>query len=140
MNTNASILVVDDDEAALKSHCQVLDTANFAVQVARCRDEALEMLAHGAFDTVLLEYVMSGSAGLAVLCAIKDLYPDTEVVVISRTPSVNHAKEAIRLGASDYLAKPVPPDQLIGATVRAVRQKKWALRRIFARDPVWFTH
>ena len=140
MNTIPSILVVDDDETALQCHCKVLATANFAVQVAKCRDEALEMLAHGAVDIVLLEYVMSGSDGLAVLCAIKDLCPDTEVVVITRAPSVKHAKEAIRLGACDYLAKPVPPDQLIMTMVRAALQKKWARRRIFARDPVQLTH
>ncbi len=137
---NASLLVVDDDETALQYHFKVLATANFAVRFAKCCDEALEMLAHGAFDVVLLEPAMSGGDALAALCAIKDLCPDTEVLVITRAPSIKNAKEAIRLGACDYLTKPVAPDQLILAAARAALQKKWALHRIPARDPVQLTH
>jgi len=137
---NPSVLVVDDDETALQYHFKVLTTAKFAVQFAKCCDEALEMLAHGAFDVVLLEPVMSGGDGLAALCAIKDLCPDTEVLVITRAPSVRSAKEAIRLGACDYLTKPVPPDQLILAAAQAALQKKWTLHRTSGRDTLRFTH
>jgi DNA-binding NtrC family response regulator len=77
---------------------------------------------------------MSGSDGSKVLRAIKDLWPDTEVVIITGAFSVKNAKEATRLGACDYLAKPVPPNEIIMAAARAAVQKPSALRRISVRD------
>ncbi len=140
MNTKTRVLVVDDEEPVLQRYREVLVSANFTVQVATSGDEALEILAHQAFDVVLMEYLMPGSDGLAVLRTIKDLWPDTEVVVITGAPSVAHAKEAIRLGAFDYLAKPVPSDQVMMAAAGAAMQKKWALRRIPGRDSAQLTH
>ena len=140
MDINARVLAVDGDETVLRYYCRVLAGANCAVRTAKTGEEAQEMFAHEAFDVVLMEYVIPGSDGHVVLRAIKDVWPDTEVVVITAAPSVGHAKEAIRLGACDYLTKPVAPDQLILAAARAALQKKWALHRIPARDPVQLTH
>jgi DNA-binding NtrC family response regulator len=124
----------------LECYGRLLASANFAVQAAKTGDEALEILAHRGFDVVLMEYLMPGSDGLAVLRAIKNLWPDTEVVVITGAPSVEHAKKAIRFGACDYLAKPVPPDEVSKAVARAAIQKKWALRRIPGRNSAQPTH
>lgn len=140
MNTNARVLIVDDDEVVLRHYRRVLASANFTVQIAKCGDEALEILADQAFDVVLMEYLMPGSDGPVVLRAIKDLWPDTEVVVITGAPSVKHAKEAIRLGACDYMAKPVPPDEVIKAAAHAALHKKWALHRVSGRETLRFTH
>ncbi len=140
MKTSGSVLVVDDDGTVLRSSRSVLASANFAVQTAKTGDEALKMLAHQAFDVVLMEYPMPGNDGFAVLRTIKSLWPDTEVVVITGAPSVQHAKEAIRLGACDYLAKPVPPDAVIKTAACAAMKKKWALRRISIQDPGQPTH
>jgi len=140
MNINARVLIVDDDEIVLRYYRRVLAGANFLVRAATTGDEALEMLAHEAFDVVLMEYVIPGSEGHAVLRAIKDFWPDTEIVVITGAPSVGHAKEAIRLGACDYLVKPVPSDEIIKVAARAALQKKWALHRIPAREQVQLTH
>jgi len=63
-----------------------------------------------------------------VLRTIKDRWPESEVVVITGYPSIESAKEAIRLGAYDYLAKPVGPDEVIDAAARAILHKDWTLR------------
>lgn len=135
MKTSGSVLVVDEDETVLRSSRSVLASANFEVQVAKTGDAALKLLAHQAVDVVLMGCPMPGNDGFAVLRTIKSLWPDMEVVVISGAPSVQHAKEAIRLGACDYLAKPVPPDAVITAAACAAMKKKWALRRISIREP-----
>ena len=140
MDINARVLAVDGDETVLRYYCRVLAGANCAVRTAKTGEEAQEMFAHEAFDVVLMEYVIPGSDGHVVLRAIKDVWPDTEVVVITAAPSVGHAKEAIRLGACDYLAKPVPADEIVKVAARAALQKKWTLHRIPARDPVQLTH
>jgi len=140
MSTSARVLVVDDDEYVLRRYRSVLASATVTVEGARTDDEAVEILARQAFDVVVIEYRMPGSDGLAVLRVIKDRWPDIEVVLVSGAPSVEHAKQAIRLGAYDYLAKPVSFDEVSTVVAHAAIQKKWALRRLPRRDPAQPTH
>jgi DNA-binding NtrC family response regulator len=65
--------------------------------------------------------------GMEVLKTIKDRWPDSEVVVITGYPTIESAKEAVRLGAYNYIAKPVGPDEVIKAANDAMTQKRWAL-------------
>jgi len=130
MESRARVLAVDDDDIVLRCYRRVLAGANFSVMGARSADEALEILSHQSFDVVILESQMPGSDGLALLVAIKKICPDSEVVVITRSSSWENAKEAIRRGACEYLAKPVPGDEICRTVARAALQKKWALRRI----------
>jgi DNA-binding NtrC family response regulator len=81
------------------------------------------------FDLVLLDLRMPGMDGMAVLGTIKHMWPETEVVVITGYPNVESAKEAVRLGAYGYLAKPVGPADVINAANDAVMHKKWTLRK-----------
>ena len=134
MNTNAIVLVIDDDDTVLESYRKVLAGADFTVQSAKTVSEALEILAHQAIDVVLMEYLMPGSDGRAVLREIKAHWPDTEVVVITGSASLERAKEAIRLGACDLIAKPVSPDAISQVTEHAAIQKKWVLHRIPDQD------
>jgi two-component system response regulator AtoC len=80
------------------------------------------------FDVVLLDLRMPGAQGLEVLKAIKGRWPASEVVVITGYPTLESAREALQLGACDYLAKPAGPDEVIDAARGAMRRKKWALR------------
>jgi DNA-binding NtrC family response regulator len=66
---------------------------------------------------------------MTVLKAIKQRWPETEVVIITGYPSIETAKEAVRLGAYDYLAKPVGPDDVVSVANGAITQKRWALHR-----------
>ena len=92
-------------------------------------EDALAALQHKPFDVVLLDLRMPGMDGMDVLKAIKQAWPKSEVVVITGYPTVESAKEAVRLGAYDYLAKPVGPAEVISAASGAITQKKWALRK-----------
>ena len=62
-----------------------------------------------------------------VLKTLKKRWPQSEVVIITGYPSVDTAKEAVRLGAHNYIAKPVAPDELIKAANDAVTQKRWSM-------------
>jgi two-component system response regulator HydG len=70
---------------------------------------------------------MPGMDGMSVLKAIKRDWPKSGVVVITGYPTLESAKEAMRLGAYDYLAKPVSPAEIISAANTAITQKRWAL-------------
>ena len=128
MDEKTSILVVDDDETVRRSHLRSLAGANCNVKAVWDGGEALRAMAEQAFDVVLLDLRMPGLNGMAVLRTIKEKWPASEVVIITGYPSIETAKEAVRLGAYDYLAKPVGPDEVINAANGAVMQKKWGLR------------
>jgi DNA-binding NtrC family response regulator len=81
------------------------------------------------FDVVMLDLRMPGMDGMTTLKAIKQRWPDCEVVVITGYPSVDTAKEALRLGAYNYLAKPVSPDDVMDAATGAMMHRQWGLRQ-----------
>lgn len=130
MSDRPSILIVDDEEVVRRSYSRVLSGAHCHTESAVNGDEALRALARAPFDVVLLDLRMPGQDGITVLKAIKQRWPESEVVVITGYPSVETAKEAVRLGACDYLAKPVDPDVVIHATRGAVLRKRWALHPV----------
>jgi DNA-binding NtrC family response regulator len=129
MDEKTKILVVDDEEIVRRSHIRTLASVHCNVEVVPDGNEALRVMAQRPADVVLLDLRMPGMDGMAVLKTIKQRWPETEVVIITGYPTIETAKEAVRLGAYDYLAKPVGPDDVINVANGAVTQKKWALRR-----------
>jgi DNA-binding NtrC family response regulator len=104
MNAQAKVLVVDDEEVVRRSHLTVLRNTQSRVEAVPDGEQALRAMEAGPFDVVLLDLRMPGMDGMTVLKTIKRRWPDSEVVVITGYPSVETAKEAIRLGAFHYLA------------------------------------
>ena len=129
MDDKTKILVVDDEEVVRLSHIRTLASMHCNVEVVKDGMEALKVMALRPADVVLLDLRMPGMDGMAVLKAIKQRWPETEVVIITGYPNIETAKEAVRLGAYDYLSKPVGPDEVINVANGAMTQKKWALRR-----------
>lgn len=129
MDGKTKILVVDDEEVVRLSHIRALASIHCDVEVVKNGAEALQVMAQRPADVVLLDLRMPGMDGMAVLKEIKQGWPETEVVIITGYPNVDSAKEAVRLGAFDYLAKPLGPDEVINVAYGAMTQKKWALRQ-----------
>ena len=129
MDEKTKILVVDDEEVVRLSHIRTLASIHCNVEVVKNGSDALRVMEQRPADVVLLDLRMPGMDGMAVLKAIKQRWPETEVVIITGYPSVETAKEAVRLGAFDYLAKPVGPDEVINIATGAMTQKKWLLRK-----------
>jgi DNA-binding NtrC family response regulator len=127
VDAKAKILVVDDDEMVRLSLFRSLTDAHCNAEVACNGKEALRVMERHPFDVVLLDLRMPGMDGMSVLQTIKEKWPESEVVIITGYPSIETAKEAVRLGAYDYLAKPVGPDDVINAASGAMLQKKWTL-------------
>lgn len=128
MSEKTNVLVVDDEEIIRRCYARTLASDNCSVEVALNGNQALQAMEQGPVDVVLLDMRMPGMNGMAVLKAIKAQWPEIEVIVITGNPSIESAKEAVALGAYDYLAKPICPDDVIQATQRAMTHKKWALR------------
>ena len=127
MNNTANILIVDDEEVVRLSHLRSLQSVNCHARVAEDGNRAIQVMEQQPFDVVLLDLRMPDLDGMEVLKTIKDRWPDSEVVVITGYPTIESAKEAVRLGAFNYLAKPIGPDEVIKAANDAMTQKRWAL-------------
>jgi DNA-binding NtrC family response regulator len=130
MTDNNRILIVDDDETVRWSYLRSLQGISCNIATAGNGEEALETMEQNPFDVVLLDMRMPGQDGLSVLRTIKQKWPESEVVIITGYPTVDSAKEAVRLGAYDYVAKPVGPQDVINVADAAMTRKQWALRRV----------
>jgi DNA-binding NtrC family response regulator len=140
MKPNTRILVVDDEEIVRRSHMRVLESVPYEVEAVRDGEQALQAMETQSYDVVLLDLRMPGMDGMTVLKALKQRWPESEIIVITGYPSIDTAKEAIRLGAHDYLAKPCGPDEVIHATTSALKQKHWALRPVHRANSTGGTH
>ncbi len=130
------ILVLDDDRAVL-NYFQVLlaQTRRFEVEALGDSRRAFETLAARAFDLLLLDMDMPEVTGMEVLRHVRQRHPATGVVVVTGVGDVELAVEAMKLGAHDYLCKPVDSARLVSCVDRALEQArvKEALRSIEAR-------
>lgn len=129
MTDTTKILVVDDEEIVRRSYARALAGENCKVDAVAGGQDALQLMEQRPFDVVLLDLMMPGIDGMSVLRTIKKNWPESEVIIITGNPAVDTAKEAISLGAYDYLAKPVGPDDVIHAAHCAMTHKRWTLRR-----------
>ena len=128
MNEKANILIVDDEEVVRLSHLRSLEGSNCSTRAAGDGREALMVMEQDPADVVLLDLRMPDLDGMDVLKAIKQRWPDSEVVVITGYPSLETAKEAVRLGAFNYLTKPLAPNEVMKVADDAINQKRWGLR------------
>jgi CheY-like chemotaxis protein len=120
-----NVLVVDDVESNRDLLCRRLDHEGYQAQSARGGAEALEMLAAGRFDLVLLDIIMPDLDGYEVLGHIKAAprLRDIPVIVISALDEMQSVVRCIEMGAEDYLSKPFDP-VLLRARVGACLEKK----------------
>lgn len=132
MIKEANILVVDDEEVVRLSYARSLASKHCKVEMVSNGQDALQVMGERPFDVVLLDLLMPGMNGMTVLSTIKRQWPESEVIIITGYPALETAKEAVSLGAYDYLAKPAGPDDVIHATHAAMNHKRWTLRS----DPV----
>ncbi len=112
MPEKSKVLVVEDEERMRTLFQDALTMWGYHVTPASTGAEAIELVQGQLFDTVLCDVRMPEMDGLTILREIKRHDPSIEVVMVTGYPAVNSAVEALKLGAYDYLAKPVNLDEL----------------------------
>jgi DNA-binding NtrC family response regulator len=127
MTNPAKILIVDDEEVVRLSYMRILAATNCHVKAAWTWLQVAQAMQQEVFDVVLLDLRMPEMDGMKVLKALKSKWPESEVIIITGYPTLESAKEAVALGAYDYLTKPVGPEQVIDAANAAMLHKRWAL-------------
>jgi diguanylate cyclase (GGDEF)-like protein len=106
------ILVVDDEEIIRSLFRDVLEDKGYQVVLAPNGEEAIERLKETPFDLVITDIRMPGIDGMEVLRRSKAKYPEIDIIIITGYASVETAVEAMKLGAADYLTKPLNIDQI----------------------------
>ncbi len=123
----ARVLIADDDSAQRHIMASILKGEGHDVLEASSAEEALERLQQRACEVVLTDMRMPGQGGLHLVESAMKLSPAPEVVVVTAFGSVDTAVKAMRLGAYDYLNKPLDRDELVLLVQRA--SEKFGLRR-----------
>jgi DNA-binding NtrC family response regulator len=123
----ASLLLVDDDDAFRQVLARELGRLGYEVATADSGAAALERIAAGEPDVVLLDLRLPDRDGLEVLEAIRATSPGTDVIMLTGHGSIDTAIQAVRAGAFDYVAKPCPLDELEVRIQRALERQ--SLRR-----------
>ncbi len=124
--TTSSILVVDDDAASRESLIDVLSEEGFSASGACTGEEAMESLEETEFDLVITDLRMPGMSGMDLLTRVRDLRPQTLVILITAFASVETAVEALRQGAHDYIIKPLVYEDVLAKVTHLLERKELA--------------
>lgn len=106
------ILIVDDEMLVRTFLAETLRRKNLDVLIAESGEKAYALLKEHTFDLIITDMKMPNMSGIDLLKKVKELSPQTIVVVITAYGSIENAVEAMRLGAFTYLIKPFPPDTI----------------------------
>jgi DNA-binding NtrC family response regulator len=109
----SSVLLVDDEEEFVKTLAARLEIRGLKVDVAYSGEAAIEKVKDRSFDAILLDLAMPGMDGIETLRRLRELNPDSQVVLLTGRATVKGAIQAMRLGALDLLEKPVDIEVLV---------------------------
>src|SRR5213592_3332840 len=124
------VLVVDDDAAIRESLRMVLEHAGHTVSEAESGNQALDVLEDRRVDAVLLDLNMPGIDGLDALVRIREITPDTGVIVVTGEATIANAMKAGQRGAYDFIEKPPDRERLLDIVTEAAQVTR--LRRAAA--------
>src|SRR4051812_9188082 len=120
----ARILLVDDEKVARALYGDYLTGAGHTVTATSSLTEAKEVLAKERYDAIVTDLILPEGDGMEILQHTKERYPGCEVVVITALDKVDPAVRAIKSGAAEYLVKPVAPEALQHAVMRALTTRQ----------------
>ena len=122
--SSSSILIVDDEAGVRASLSGVLRDEGYSVDAVESGEAALEQAAGRAYDVVLLDIWLPGMDGIATLERLRDLRGAAQVIMISGHASVEAAVRATKLGAFDFLEKPLTIEKVLVVIQNAVAQRR----------------
>ena len=121
---HSKILVVDDEESIRYTFRSFLEEEGHQTITAASYQEAMGFLREMDFDLVYADIILEGKSGIDLLKDSKQLARNTEFIVITGAPSVETAANAVRLGALDYIVKPIRHGDLMRITDKALSHRK----------------
>jgi len=114
-NEKPSLLLVDDDSTFCTVLARALEKRGFTVTIASNVEQALPLAKENPPEYAVVDLKMDGASGLVLTKALHELDPATRIVILTGYASIVTAVEAIKLGATQYLAKPANTDEIVAA-------------------------
>jgi len=121
---SASILIIDDEEDLRFSYHLVLTRDGYSVSQAADYDEALKCITSEEYDMIFADILLGDKTGIDFLRRAREKGVTSPVIMITGSPNMSSATEAIRLGAFDYIPKPVMPETLLRVAKMALHHKQ----------------
>ena len=122
--TNKETILVVDDEFGPRESLRIILKSQYEVHTAASKEEALRFIDENHVDLMLLDLNMPGGSGFSVLKAIKNSLLDIQVIIITGYASLENAKEAIRLGAEDFIQKPFNVPDIVAMVTRVMEKRR----------------
>ncbi len=123
------ILVVDDDVIISRTCKRILSSEGFIISTAGTGEDAIKKISSEEFNLVITDVRLPDIHGLEILKETVRIQPGSDVVVITGYPSLEDARESIKLGALEYLEKPFTPEFLINTVNKIFDKRGWILRK-----------
>jgi len=117
------ILVVDDEDIVLDSCQAVLEEEDFEVMLVSSADDALEAMKDENITLLLIDVKMPKHDGMYLMNEIKRQWPQIPVIVMSGYYTTKTIKDAIKMGAATFIAKPFEPEELIKAVRKIIKKE-----------------
>ena len=136
----ASVLIVDDEPGVRSALSGVLRDEGYQVDAVESGESCLELLARQPFDVVVLDVWLPGMDGLATLTRMRERQVDAQVVIISGHGSVESAVRAIKMGAFDFVEKPLSLEKTVLVVRNALRQRHLEAENLALRAKVDAQH
>jgi signal transduction histidine kinase len=124
MSDDVRILVIDDENIVLKSFQRIFSNEKYIIETANSGEAGLEKVNSGKYDIVITDLKMPGIGGIEVLRQVREKHPDITVIIFTGFANIETARDAIRLGAFDYVPKPFTPEELRDVVHNAVKSRQ----------------
>jgi two-component system nitrogen regulation response regulator NtrX len=124
MSANPKILIVDDEAGIRESLSSILRDERYSVEAVESAELALERLTSGAVEVVLLDVWLPGMDGMEALSRIQSLPQPPSVIIISGHGTIETAVRATKLGAFDFIEKPLSLERIIVLVRNAIEQRR----------------
>ena len=134
MSAGADIVIVEDEVNIRTALATMLEKRGHRARLAASGEEAMALFEAGGADLVITDLKMPGMGGIEFVRQIKAQWPETEVLVMTAYGSIETAVEAMRLGAYDYIAKPIDRERFPVLVAKALERRSLAQENRLLRD------
>lgn len=129
MTPQNSILIVDDEDHLRLSLSLILQKENYRVETAADAEEALDRLKLHEYDLMFLDLNLPGMSGIDLLVEVHRQFPHMSVLILTAHAALESAIQAVRLGARDYLIKPVEPVRILARVAEILAESEQPARK-----------
>lgn len=131
-----NILIVDDDKAHLSMLQTLLKSLSDSIECVTDGEDAIREARENPYDVILMDVRMANVSGMEALQRIKAFNPSIPIIIMTAYSSVDKAVEAMRLGADDYLTKPLNFDELQLSIERATKHLKLSIENVQLKEKI----